>query len=320
MKEPLVTICITAYNRERLLPKTVKSVLAQTYPNTEIIIVDDHSQDKTWEVIKSIKKKHPKIHIMRHQKNKGLSAARNTAIKKAKGKYFTFIDDDDQWKKNYIDSFVQVAKKYDEKWCFCCGNTYKNPRGRIVHTVPKMEGRLDHYLMQGYTPPVAGQFYHTEQIKAVSGYTEEVRSGVDLDLWIKLAVNEAYIKGVPKSLSLPNTDTDTHRMTTDINRRVKGVQEALAIWKKILIDHFGAQFFQQYSKSLLYYTTRKVISNQLRQGNIKNAVKLFIKTKNKTRIISDFAAFFFQETCTHARRGQRQKIITPTLQPYKKAR
>ena len=92
---PRVSVVITTYNRAALLPRAVNSVLAQTYPDYEIIIVDDCSTDSTPDVIRSFPD--PRIRSFKHEWNRGVSAARNTGVANARGEYISFLDDDDEW-------------------------------------------------------------------------------------------------------------------------------------------------------------------------------------------------------------------------------
>ena len=92
---PRVSVVITTYNRAILLPRAVNSVLAQTYPDYEIVIVDDCSTDSTPDVIRSFAD--TRIRSFKHKQNRGVSAARNTGIANARGEYISFLDDDDEW-------------------------------------------------------------------------------------------------------------------------------------------------------------------------------------------------------------------------------
>jgi glycosyltransferase involved in cell wall biosynthesis len=92
---PLVSVVIPTYNRARLLPKAVGSVLSQTYTEFEVIVVDDASTDNTEEAINDIADE--RIRYIRHEENRGGSAARNTGIKAARGEYIAFQDSDDEW-------------------------------------------------------------------------------------------------------------------------------------------------------------------------------------------------------------------------------
>ena len=93
--KPTVSIIIPTYNREQLIARSIKSVLNQTYQDFEIIIVDDASTDNTEEVISNFNDK--RIRYIRHEKNKGAAAARNTGIRAARCDYIAYQDSDDEW-------------------------------------------------------------------------------------------------------------------------------------------------------------------------------------------------------------------------------
>lgn len=92
---PTVSIILPTYNRAHLLPRAILSILHQTYPNFELIIVDDASTDETPRVVKGFDD--PRIRYIRHKHNQGAAAARNTGIKASRGTYIAFQDSDDEW-------------------------------------------------------------------------------------------------------------------------------------------------------------------------------------------------------------------------------
>lgn len=94
-KPPLVSVIIPTYNRAHLLSRALDSVLYQGFFDYEIIVVDDASSDKTISLLKKYQQKTNKIKVFRHSENKGVSAARNTALKYARGKYVILLDSDD---------------------------------------------------------------------------------------------------------------------------------------------------------------------------------------------------------------------------------
>jgi glycosyltransferase involved in cell wall biosynthesis len=105
MSDPLVSIITPVYNGEQYLLETIESALAQTYKNFELLIVNDGSTDNSAAIIKPFLKDSRVIYI--EQKNAGVAAARNTAIKQARGKYIGFLDQDDLWLSNKLE--VQIA-------------------------------------------------------------------------------------------------------------------------------------------------------------------------------------------------------------------
>ena len=114
--EPLVSIVLPTHNRANLLPKSIDSVLAQTYSHWELIVVDDGSNDATLEVVG--KYNDPRIHCV-SQVNRGLPGARNTGIAMARGQYLAFLDADDayhaeklKWHVEHLETEPEVGLSY----------------------------------------------------------------------------------------------------------------------------------------------------------------------------------------------------------------
>ena len=96
-----VSVILCTYNRAQLLARAIRSVLAQTYLSFELIVVDDGSTDNIQELVGQFNDQ--RIRYLAHQRNKGLSAARNTGLHQAIGKYVAFIDSDDEWEENKLE-------------------------------------------------------------------------------------------------------------------------------------------------------------------------------------------------------------------------
>ena len=103
---PLVTVIVPIFNAELYLGKCIESILGQTYKKLEIVLVDDGSKDQSLLVCKKYAKNEPRI-IVIHQKNRGVSAARNTGIRTSNGKYTIFVDADDELSNGYIETLVR---------------------------------------------------------------------------------------------------------------------------------------------------------------------------------------------------------------------
>lgn len=270
---PIVTVCVATYNREKLLLQVWKTLTAQTFKAIEIIFVDDGSTDGTINLLKELQKNNKQIKIFRHEKNKGLAAARNTAIKHAQGKYFTFIDDDDAWSPYMIEECVKIAEAYDENWCFCVGST-SFVFGTEVCSVPELHGSLILYIKAGYTPPVAAQFYRTETLREVDGYNEQIKSGVDHDLWLKLAFHGTNIASIPKCLAYPNRNAYEKRMTTDTQMRLHEIKTSLQIWRPDIVNNIGEEFYKHFYRSYMFHLYRSFVINALRKNMYRKAYQL----------------------------------------------
>lgn len=122
----LVSIITPTFNRAYILDNPIKSVLSQTYPNWEILIVDDGSTDNTEELIKSYKDK--RIKYIKQGK-KGQAVARNKGLEIAQGKWIAYIDSDNELLPNYLDVMVKIFKKYK----------------KILYILPKANRTLELY-------------------------------------------------------------------------------------------------------------------------------------------------------------------------------
>lgn len=121
-----VTIIIPAYNVEKYIYRGIESCINQTHFNIEIIIVDDGSKDKTWDIMQKYAKLDNRVKIF-HQSNKGVSSARNLAIDKANGKYIIFLDSDDWLELNAIEILLKNLGK--KEVLLCCGAFFADIKG-----------------------------------------------------------------------------------------------------------------------------------------------------------------------------------------------
>ena len=111
---PKVSVIVPTHNRADLLPRAVDSVLAQTYGDYEMVIVDDCSSDNTQDVIAGFSD--PRIRSFRHDRNRGQSAAINTGIAHARGEYIGFLDDDDEWLPTKLEGQVALLEASSPTW------------------------------------------------------------------------------------------------------------------------------------------------------------------------------------------------------------
>ena len=131
---PLVSIVLPTKNRAQFLRRAVKSVLAQTYTEFELIIVDDNSTDATVEVVRSFDDE--RIHYMRQTISKGPGAARNAGCAVAEGEYIAFLDDDDQFAPNKLDVQVEVFRQTTASIAVVISDVEVQRDGKVVEFYP----------------------------------------------------------------------------------------------------------------------------------------------------------------------------------------
>lgn len=127
MQQPLVSVIIPAYNNAEFLGETIQSVLQQTYPNFEIMLVNDASPDHVNEVVQQFAD--PRLRYIVHEKNRGLSAARNTGIRASKGDIIALLDGDDLFHPEKLRLHVEFLAQHPT-----VGVTY-NARFELNHSV-----------------------------------------------------------------------------------------------------------------------------------------------------------------------------------------
>lgn len=137
MEKPLVSVIIPTYKRPDVLPRSINSVLNQSYENFEIIVVDDNyagsDERKKTEMIMNQYLENSKVTYVQHPDNRNGSAARNTGFGMSRGKYVMFLDDDDEFTKDKILRQVQCLEKRDMTWGACyTGYIRVNSNNKVV--------------------------------------------------------------------------------------------------------------------------------------------------------------------------------------------
>lgn len=125
----LISVIVPIYKVEPYLPRCIDSILAQTYNNLEIFLVDDGSPDNCGRICDEYAAKDARIKVI-HKKNGGLSDARNTALDLCTGEYISFIDSDDYVDADFIESLYHAIKTYDARLAVC-GITKFNESGKV---------------------------------------------------------------------------------------------------------------------------------------------------------------------------------------------
>ena len=116
MKKPLVSIVIPVYNRRNTVEKAIGSVLDQTYPNIELLVIDDGSADGTFDILERLSSR--RIRIIR-QAHKGANAARNLGIRESKGEFIAFQDSDDEWLPDKLERQISYMAENGYEACYC---------------------------------------------------------------------------------------------------------------------------------------------------------------------------------------------------------
>lgn len=182
--DALVTIITPSYNQGRFIEETIKSVLAQTYPNIEYIVVDGGSTDNTMEIVGRYS---DRISTIIHEKDKGQSDAINKGFRLAHGELVGWINSDDILKPDCVEKIAELYVEHPD------GVIYY---GSEIDVIDESSRKLktwgtkitdrEYLLRQRYDVVQPGSFYRTDLVREVGYLDETVHYCMDLDLFLKL--------------------------------------------------------------------------------------------------------------------------------------
>lgn len=128
---PLVSVIMPAYNAEAFVEEAVRSVIAQTLEDWELIVIDDCSKDRTYDIVCSLAQSDRRIRVLRNHQNSGVANTRNRGLDLARGKYVALLDSDDYWKTEMLRKMVERAEETRADIIYC-GYTIVDEAGRKI--------------------------------------------------------------------------------------------------------------------------------------------------------------------------------------------
>lgn len=228
-----VSVIIPSYNSGRFLNKAIESLVNQTYKNLEVIIVNDGSTDNTEEIAKKWQKRDERIKYIKHQKNKGLSAARNTGIKNSQGEYIAFLDADDIWLPQKIE--IQLKKLNELNADLIFSNWYiwdpkNDTKIKAFDSNPIESGKdvLRFLIKKNFGNPSTAVLKKLI-LEKVGLFDEGLKSSEDYDLWLRFLLNGMKITFCDEPLIYSRKHSGQMTLNTYIMRTSR-----LKVFKKII--------------------------------------------------------------------------------------
>lgn len=251
----MISVVIPLYNKEKQIANTLQTVLNQTFQNFEIVIVNDGSTDNS--VVEVEKIKDSRIRII-HQKNAGVSAVRNRGIEEAKYDLIAFLDADDEWKPEYLETQYNLYLKYPECSVLAVNYEFRDAKGKITPTIINKlpftgeEGILSNYfeVASCSNPPLwtSAVMVKKEAIKNIGGFPVGIKSGEDLLTWAKLAVKYkiAYSRKVLAFFVSTNSGVDQSKAELRYDNQDPVLDNLLLLYKKYNSNDFKNYIIRWY--------------------------------------------------------------------------
>ena len=188
------------FNSEAFISETINSVISQTYDNWELLLIDDDSNDKTIELVNQFIAENNKIKLFKNELNQGAALSRNRGIKAAQGDYIAFLDADDLWKPNKLETqiaFMEIQK------CDVCFSSYEQidetgkPFNKLIQALPELT--YQKYLKSNYIGNLTG-IYNAKTLGKITA--PNLRKRQDWLLWLSaIKKSRKPAQGIQESLA-----------------------------------------------------------------------------------------------------------------------
>lgn len=195
-----VSVIMPTYNCGKYIAESIESVIAQTYTDWELEIVDDCSTDDTKEIVAAYMEKYPNIHYFCLPENGGPDVARTEAMRRATGKYHAFLDSDDLWDADKLEK--QIAFMESNGYVFSCtGYRQMDDDGNSLHAALIPPEKTDYNKMLRLSDPV-GNLTVIYDAEVLGKYeVPRIRKRNDFALWLKILHDADYCAGMPDVLA-----------------------------------------------------------------------------------------------------------------------
>ncbi len=258
-----VSVVIPLYNKEASIEQTIHTVLSQTLLPQEIIVVNDGSSDRSFEIVKSLN--NPLIKLL-DQANGGVSVARNAGVAFANTEWIAFLDADDLWEETFLSEIRKLNQTFPSANVLASAYNLIELNGLKHHAelhnikFDGMSGRMENYfaVASSSSPPICASavVIRKNAFNAIGGFPVGVKSGEDLVTWAKLAASNeiAYTRKALASFILapshsyfdrPNRIPETPDFVgrellkmSELSAKSKDLLHYLSFWKKTRAQAF----------------------------------------------------------------------------------
>jgi len=274
---PQISVVIPVYNGEKTIEESIASVLAQTFTDFELIIINDGSQDNTPNIVQQIIQQTIDSRIKLYSyPNRGLATSRNRGITKAQGEYISFLDADDLWTKDKLASQYEALQTHPQAAVAYSGTDWIDEFGNFLKhsSPPSISGNIyGVLLLSNIVGSGSNALIKKEALLITSNFDESLKASEDWDFLIRLAAKYEFVRiDAPQILYRQSPDSMSSKLNYQEQETVKVIRKAfrqapshLQYLKKISL-----------SNTYIYLTYKSIEGFPSYQQGLKG-LELFVK-------------------------------------------
>ena len=282
--QPLVSVIITAYNRELYIFEAIESILVSTFNDYEIIVVDDCSTDKTYEIAKRYEKLDNRIKVFKNNKNLGQFKNRNYAASLTKGLYIKYLDSDDVIYPFALEAMLNYMEQFPKAGLAISHTTLHEKKPYPILLTPR-EAYRSFFLTGGF--PNSGPSAAIIKKKAfvdIGGFNKTPYVGSDIELWLQIATKYPIVKMPPSLIWYRSHDGQEILKGMNSYDYLKKDYLVLSRILKSSNCPLGKEEIAQAISKLKWRHSRNILNLSIKQRKPKTALKIY---KESGLLISD---------------------------------
>jgi glycosyltransferase involved in cell wall biosynthesis len=246
--EPRVSVVIPVHNREHLVEGAVRSVLAQTYPDLEVIVVDDGSTDGTAGVLEAVARQDPRVSILTHPTSRGAQAARNSGIRASSGRWVTFLDSDDRYLPDSITLRMEEARRRAVTVVHGEARRVAATGTEPLFGVPRLEGNVRRELL-ACPGPLFPALLVRRDVLAMIGYLDEsIIAWQEWDTAIRLS-RVARFGFVPVA-TFDYDERTPVAISRDARRTARGYEQIVRKHRRHILRELGTRGLAEHYRTM----------------------------------------------------------------------
>ena len=291
---PLVSAIITTYNRNELLTRAIDSVASQTYPAIELVVVDDCSPESAEPVVAQVdERRFERVRFYRHERNRGVSAARNTGIAESTGELIAFLDDDDIWDRSKIEKQVSTLRQSDRVGAVYTGVRSVDSTGStIMVQKPTREGNLTKDLLCGFNIWMPTLLVERDVIDEAGTFDEDILTFEDPE-WVARLSQQTRFKPVSEPLYITLRGDEHAQLSDDLEIKIRnGYPQLMNSYQRIASDYNYA-----FRIKVAGYGEYNIGYAALAAGRTNLARRCFLSAITTWPLAPRFYLYFFLSLC-----------------------